>query len=334
MAVTRLTDVIIPSVFAPAVVQASLASNALIQSGIMVRTPQFDQFARGEGSLYDMPYWNDISGSSNVSTDDPAQNSTPNKITMGYDRARKMMRNNSWSSADLVAALATQDPIAVIRPLVANYWNREQQTILIQLLAGVFASTDMAGNVLGLAVEDVGTGGEDAVLFDAEIATNAFALLGDRGQLLTAFVMHSRVFYNLQAAQVITFLQNPVTGQYDIPTYLGRRVIVDDSVPRVAGTTSGYKYTTYLFGRGALAYGEGTPKVPIEAARKAEAGNGEGVETLHSRRHFIMHPRGVRWTDDSMAGPSATNAELATAANWQRVWDPKDVLIVAVTTNG
>lgn len=49
---------------------------------------------------------------------------------------------------------------------------------------------------------------------------------------------------------------------------------------------------------------------------------------LVNRRHFILHPRGVAFQNDSVAGASPTNAELATGTNWARVYDNKLIRIV------
>lgn len=63
---------------------------------------------------------------------------------------------------------------------------------------------------------------------------------------------------------------------------------------RMAGAISGFKYTSYLFGNGATGYaeatGEGGSKKPVEIDSVAAAGNGEGVETVWYRRHWVMHP--------------------------------------------
>ena len=79
-------------------------------------------------------------------------------------------------------------------------------------------------------------------------------------------------------------------------------------------------------------------------ARRSRAGIGtEGVElarvpldsdtVLINRRRYILHPRGVKFTSASVAGDSPTNAELETAANWVRVWENKNVRLVAITHN-
>ena len=112
-----------------------------------------------------------------------------------------------------------------------------------------------------------------------------------------------------------------------------------DNLPTRAGTTDGVVYTSFLFGPGAFAKGaaplDGTP---------LQGGHGtEGVElarvplvsdtVLINRRRFILHPRGVKFTSASVAGDSPANAELETAANWVRIWENKNVRLVAITHN-
>src|SRR5512137_3089739 len=119
----------------------------------------------------------------------------------------------------------------------------------------------------------------------------------------------------------------------------GRKVVVDDSLPTRTGSTDGTVYTTYLFGQGAFAKGvaplDGTP---------LQGGHGtEGVElarvpldsdtVLINRRRYILHPRGVKFNSATVAGDSPTNAELETASNWTRVYENKNVRIVAVDHN-
>ena len=52
-------------------------------------------------------------------------------------------------------------------------------------------------------------------------------------------------------------------------------------------------------------------------------------DLLINRRVFILHPRGVKWTETSVSGAFPTNAELATSTNWQRVYENKAIRIVA-----
>jgi hypothetical protein len=162
--------------------------------------------------------------------------------------------------------------------------------------------------------------------------------LGDCGDRLVAVAMHSAVEAALRKLDLIDFIPDS-QGEAQIRTFQGRRVIVDDGCPNRTGTTDGVVYTTYLFGNGAFGMGfadlNGQP---------VEGGHGtEGFEmardalnsdtNLINRRRFIMHPRGVKFTSASVAGANPTNAELENSANWVRVWENKNVPVVAVTHN-
>jgi hypothetical protein len=334
MATTRLSDVIYGPLFLPTTIQRIAQLSRIRNSPIVSADAELQRFANGAGDLVQMPFWNDLTGNSNTSTDDPAQNATPNKLTQGQDMARKIRRNNGWQSANLVASMLADDPLDAVAQLIAEYWVREEQRIMGQQMKGVFAASSMAGNVLDVASED---GAVTPVLLDAEVASNAYALLGEYGQTLSAVLMHSRVFYNLRAQRAIEFGKDPVTG-LDFVRWDDKDVFVSDQCPRVAGATSGFKYTSYLFGNGAIGYaeatGEGGPKKPVELESAASAGNGEGVETVWYRRHWVMHPRGVSYSGTPASASGVTDAELGTGTNWTRVYDPKLVRMVAVTTNG
>ena len=52
-----------------------------------------------------------------------------------------------------------------------------------------------------------------------------------------------------------------------------------------------------------------------------------------NRRRYILHPRGVKFTSTALVGPSPTNAELETVANWTRVFEAKNVRMVAIDHN-
>jgi hypothetical protein len=217
--------------------------------------------------------------------------------------------------ANLVASMLAEDPLDAVAQLIAEYWVREEQRIMGQQMAGVFASAGMAGNVLDVASED---GAAAPVNLDAEVASNAYALLGEYGQTLLAVMMHSRVFYNLRAQRGTEFGRDPVTG-LEFTRWDDKDVFVSDQCPREAGTTSGFKYTSYLFGNGAIGYAEAT---------------GEGVERVWYRRHWVMHPRGVQFSATPASASGVTDAELAAGGSWTRVYDPKLIRMVAVVTNG
>lgn len=323
---TRIADVIVPEVFNPYVTQRTAELSALRRSGIISTSEELDRLAQAGGRLINMPYWNDLTGDDEVLSDSSAL--TPGKITAGQDVAVLLMRGRAWSANDLATALSGDDPMGAIADLVAGYWNRMEQKTLISILNGVFATATMANAVHDIAIED-GANATEVNLIGAEAIIDAAYLLGDAADSLIAIAMHSTVYARLLKLNLI---DTEPTNEQNIGwgTYLGKSVIVDDGCPKVAGGTSGYKYTTYLFGTGAIGMGNGEAPVPTETDRDSLAGD----DILINRRHYILHPRGVKFTDASVAGSSPTNAELADASNWERVYEPKNVRLVKLVTNG
>lgn len=310
MAVTKIQNVIVPDVFNPYVVEKTAELSALFQSGIIRPDAALDTLARTGGTLLQMPFWTDLTGADEVLSDAAAL--TPQNIAASKDVARLHARGKAWGVNDLAKALSGDDPMAQIGNLVAEYWARRFQALLISTLTGAFASSSMSGNVHDISAVT----GADA--FTGSTFIDAAHKLGDAESKLTAVMVHSLVYASMRKQNLIEFIPNS-QGVYDIPTYLGKRVIVDDSMPVTSGV-----YTTYLFGEGAIGYGEGEAPVPTETDRDSLAGE----EYLINRRHFIMHPRGVKWNEASVAGEFPTNAECATAANWTRVYSNKNIRIV------
>jgi hypothetical protein len=92
-------------------------------------------------------------------------------------------------------------------------------------------------------------------------------LLGDEQGGLTGVAVHSLTLKAMVKADLIDYVPDS-QGKLTIPTYLGKSVIVDDGMP-VSGAGATRVFTTYIFGPGAIGYGERSPKVPVEVERQA-----------------------------------------------------------------
>ena len=334
---TKISDIIVPEVFVPYVIERTAELSALIQSGIVVPDPQLDILAQTGGKLINMPFFTDLTGDDEVLSD--SSSLTPGKIGTGKDIAVLHLRGRAWGVNDLAKALSGDDPMGAIANLVAVYWNRKEQALLISSLKGVFADNaagDSGDLISDIAIED-GANAAEANLIGGSAVIDASTKLGDAASRLTAMCMHSVPFSRLQKLQLIDWIDVGSARAEDgaaitdkVPYFLGKRVIVDDGCPIVAGGISGYKYTTYLFGQGAIGRGDGAAPVPIETDRDSLAGE----DYLIHRRHFLLHPRGIKFTSSSVAGEAPTNTECENAANWDRVYTQKNIRLVELVTNG
>ncbi len=306
---TKIEHIVVPEVFNPYVIERTAELSALWQSGIVRRTPELDSLASSGGTIINMPYWEDLTGDDQVLSDSNALE--VNKIEAGQDKAVLLMRGNAWSVNDLAKALSGDDPMRVIGDLVAAYWARRWQAVLLSTLSGVFGAASMASNL-----HDISAASKNGI--DATTTLDALQKLGDAKDRLVAFAMHSATETFLAKNDLIEYIRESDANPR-VPTYLGKRVIVDDGMP--FDKQNGV-FTTYIFGEGAFGLGEGAAPVPTEFDRDSLAGD----DIMINRRHFILHPRGVAWQN---ANGNPTNTELATATNWERVYEPKNVRIVA-----
>lgn len=330
MAETRLADVIVPEVFNPYVLQKSLRMNRFWQSGIMAdmsALPEVneqmmgtDPNIAGGGKTVQMPFWNDLSGDADVIDD--TETLAINSITSGQDTAVKLLRAKVFGASDLSGELAGSDPMAVIGDRIANYWASENEKALFSILNGAMGTTksgaSMADNTL-----NIGSASGAAAYFDGEAFIDACHRLGDRNNLLQGVAAHSDTVKSMKKQDLIDFIE-PSEGGDPVPFYQGKRVIEDDSCPK----TSGGVYTTYIFGTGAVGYASSPPKVPSAVDRDERVGG--GIEFLVTRQKNMMHIRGIKWDPGSgvPAKPTPSNAELAAAANWARVYEAKHVRVV------
>lgn len=336
MAVTRISDVIVPEVFLPYMLKETKTKSAIFQSGILRSDPSLSGFLSGGGRTTNVPFWKDLADTeSNVANDDPSDDATPEKISAAKDVAARHVRTQGWSSARLAAELAGDDPMRAIGTRVSAYWVRQFQSFLVATLHGVYL--DNVANDSGDMVNDIGTDATgtatDAELVSAEAVLDTRQTMGDAMSDLRTLIMHSVVYTRLSKQNLIDFIPNS-DGKVMFPTYLGYNVIVDDGAKRITGSNR-TKYVTYLLGADAIAFNEVPPIKAVAVDNDESAANGMGVDELWTRRQFIMHPYGIKWTDSSVAGEFPTNTELATAANWDRVYaERKQIPIAFMLTNG
>lgn len=326
---TTLQDVIVPELFNPYVVKRTMELSALLSSGIVENNKEFDKLASQPAPTVNMPFFEDLNGESEQVIE--GEDLEENKITSNKDVAVIFRRAKMWSATDLSAALAGKDPMKAIGELVARFWSRDLQKELIRVLNGIFGTipavtgdtakpeeTRLASNLLDIS----GKSGA-AANWSGSAFIDAEQLLGDAKAQLTGIAMHSATEAELRKQNMIQTIRPSEDASFDV--YQGKRVIVDDGCPVEKGV-----YTTYLFGNGAVALGNGSPEgfVPTETDRAKRKGS--GVDYLINRRTSILHPRGVAFTSENVAkteGPSPE--EMRDPSNWKPVYEPKQIRIVA-----
>lgn len=329
MPVTKISDVIVPELFNRYVVNRTMELSAFFQSGIVVNSPEFDALASEAARTHNMPFFEDLQGESEAILEDVKM--TPKKIGSNKDVSTTILRQNMWGSTNLSAALAGADPARAIGDLVAGYWARDMQKELIAILSGIFGTytpeggtetTPMADHILDLTKMT----SADAKKLSASAFIDACQLLGDAQAQLSGVAMHSATKSYLKKQNLIQTERDSTDVEFEV--YQGRRVTVDDGCPV---DTKNSVYTTYLFGNGAIAYGNGNPVGHVATEVDRDKQTGGGIDYLINRKAFILHPRGIAYTGavrENVETPLRT--ELAMPQNWKPVYEPKQLRIVAI----
>lgn len=332
---TLRSDVIIPEIFTPYVIEQSTQRNQFLASGVV--QPMAELNATEGGDFVNVPFWKaNLSGDLEVLSDSTSL--TPGKITADKQVGVILHRGRAFEARDLAALAAGSDPMAAIGAKVGEYVANQQQADLYKCLEGVFGSL---------------TGSDspafDALRFDTSGATalgprqvaKARAILGDQGDKLTAVAMHSACYYDLVERKAIDYVTNTEArlstlatgastinavggsvaaayGDVSVPTYMGLRVIVSDDITNSAGN-----YACYFFTAGAIASGE-------QAAMRTEVDRDilAKADAMSLDMHYIYHPVGAKW---GVTTTNPTRAQLATVGNWSKVYETKNIGIVRAT---
>jgi hypothetical protein len=333
---TLRSDVIIPEIFTPYVIEQTTLRDAFLASGVV--QPMAELNATEGGDYVNIPFWKaNLTGDFEVLSDSTSL--TPGKITADKQVGVILHRGRAFESRDLAALAAGADPMAAIGAKVADYVANQRQKDLIKCIEGVFGSLTGSDSPAFSALR-FDTSGMTA-LGPRQVA-KARALLGDQGDKLAAVALHSAVYYDLVERKAIDYITNSEArlataatgastinavggsiaaaygGDNAVPLYMGLRVIVSDDL---APTST--NYPVYFFTQGAIASGE-QMGMQTETDRDILAKS----DAMSIDLHYCYHPVGAKW---AVGTTNPTQAQLATIGNWTKVYELKNLGIVRAT---
>lgn len=332
---TILSDVVFQDELRDFMAQPVIEQTNLFNSGILARNNEMNALLASPSNIFNIPFWNDLDTTiePNYSNDVYEDIATPLSVDTGEQTARAAYLNEGWAAMSLVRNITNQDPLEFVAGRLVSYWQRQAQRRVIATAVGMYNQNVASGNG-DMVINANGPIGAEQII-------RARASMGDYADnALGLIAMHSTVHTQLQILNLIDFTpigdQVPLNGRYQ-----GMIVILDDGMPTFAGATQGapMEFISIIFKAGAIGYAEEQPAgVDGLAYERVEGrGNGGGVETLWTRRNFLIHPFGYKFLSATITGnktetrpQSASWDDLRLATNWQRVVDRKLVPVAFI----
>jgi hypothetical protein len=305
MALSQISDLWTPDIWVKAIREKQATFPSLLNSGIAVNTPLFDEIATGSGTSATVPFFKDITGQ-----DDEIQVENTAATVLGL-------------TGDTMVA-----PILTARRL------KQRNKTLYALLRGAFNTAGASGASAPLSsqrvdsFDETGTDATGDQTFNPDLFITGKALLGELSDELMngALLLHPNVMASLERADKESFQTGVESGlPFTIRTYRGIPVFTSELLYR-AGSSNGYVYNTFLFAKGVVAKGEkmqasgspGSPAIDVASLNYNPDVNLNN-ERIYDRTRHVMHLNGMKWTG-TPSGQSATDAELATYTNWSYVY--------------
>lgn len=316
--ITKVLDMITPEQYTQYTNYFSENHSAFIQSGILVDTPQLDQVIVNGGLFVTMPEFQETNLTDQVLQEDKAIETGKTSATKQV--APVLYRGTGASFTDLSSIISGAQPATQLLNDFGNYTVRSDQAILQAIVNALFDKT--SGTLKDTHVSDQSAAQNPVI--SPEMVIDAQSILGTSRSKLSVIAMHSKVKAELQKQNVQTKHYIPASeSQVGFDSYLGMRVVEDDTLLPVDGV-----YPTYIYATGSFGRNKATPNdlITFETDREAAKGN----NMLYVRRSRVIHPLGAQFTSANISAQTPTNEDLANPANWKKIREDKKIGIICL----
>lgn len=325
--------------------------NALIKSKVLVGDAEIKRvFGSQTGTFFSVLPFKGLLGGEEVNYDGGTDITVDSTDT--YKQGVVVFgRAKAWTekdfSQDITGGVDFMDNVA---EQVGTYWDEKFTGTLMSVIKGIFSMTGAKNlefvNGHTYDATKIGDGKVSPTTLNSALQQAS----GDKKAKFSLVFMHSAVATELENQKLLKFLTQTDADGIERPLPLaawnGRLVVVDDGMPAeevTEGEETYTKYTTYVFGEGAIVFEDLGVKKPFAMTRD-ELKNG-GQDTLVSRTRKCFAPHGISFTNKSVAKLSPTNAEFENGANWElvnngqsgsalKVYDHKEIAIARIYTRG
>lgn len=325
-------------VFTDYMQEQSCLNNLILASGILQYDPIMERTLGNSGNVGTTPIFLPVDGEEDALNDDGKTNNTPTELKGSKQMFMAVARMKSWYEKTYVRYLTGKSPLHNLADnLVIPYWINQWEKVLLNITKGIMGVEGMATHKTDLSVNseettEITDANKISLTTHIDVGQKA---LGDKRGRFALYIAHSQVVSNYKKLEMLENKKyfSPILGMEIIVPMIGNMIVLETDTGTSETDAKGVtKYHSYMFGRGVFLTCDKLVHRPYGAKYDDEE-NG-GVEKIYTKQAKVIHPNGFSIKASNIAEESPTNEELANPANWELVFNHKNVAIAEIISNG
>ena len=326
-------------VFADMMHEDDFWRNEIAASGIVHKDSTIMDLIGSKGNVATIPIYkplNVFEDGMEALNNDGLTNNTPVEIAGDKQTCMLIQRMKAFQAKDFTKELTGADPLGLVKGKIANYYTQVWEAELMNIANAVLGVAALSDHVTNLAVTS-GTVADKNLIDETTMIDAEQAALGDMAGGLGLVILHSKIFARYKKLGLVEYgkytVGNILRQDIELPTIGGKIPLVTDYYT-VDTSVSGFPvYKTYLFGEGAFLSADKT-NYEKQYTTNYDPETAAGIDKFYTKQGKVLHPNGLSLAVDNIAKESPTKAELGAAANWSLKFNPKNVKMGLIKSNG
>lgn len=326
-------------VFTDMMQEADFWKNEILASGIVQNDASIMDAIGSEGNVATIPMYKPLNihdENMGALNNDGLTNNTPVEIAGDKQTCMLIQRMKAFKAKDFTAELTGANPLDNIKSKIQNYYTQVWENELMNIAQAVLGVDKLSDHVTDLSIT-TGTIADTNKINETTLIDAEQAALGDMAGGLGLIVMNSKIYAAYKKLGLVEFdkytVGNVLQQEITLPRIGGKLVKVTDYYT-VDTTTAGFPvYKTYLFGEGAFKSCDKT-NYKNQYTTDYDPETAAGTDMFYTKQGKVLHPNGLSLAVDNIAKESPTFAELGNKANWSLKFNPKNVKMGVIKSNG
>lgn len=326
-------------VFTDMMQESDFWKNEILASGIIRQDASIMDAIGAKGNVATIPFYTPLSiYDENMLplNNDGQTDNVPQTIAGNKQTCMLIQRMKAFKATDFTKELTGADPLSNIKKKIQSYYTQVWERELMNIANAVLGVTELSSHITDISVTE-GTIGDANKVDETTMIDAEQAALGDMAGGLGLAIMHSRIYANYKKRGLVEYnkytVGNAIKLDIDLPTINGKTVLVTD-YHTVDNTVSGFPvYKTYLFGEGAFLSAD-KKNYENQYTTDYDPETVAGTDKFYTKQGKVLHPNGFSLAVDNIESESPTYEELGAKANWSLKFNPKNIKMGLIKSNG